>query len=352
MALSDIIGRFISSPAELSTDFQILPQNTDNPERQKTAFKEYEHYFLVQINEMYLSKGRQWFNKIMPMVYTSVDFNYGKDKIESPFIVGQNLLRTQIKDLAKDMIFRDTNIAGWHPYAGSKLAITILLCKTTTENYLLRTLNVIEKVSGLFSANVMAMLKQITNVSKVVVDGLNTLFESKEVEGLACFRREFDSTTSGGFYPGYYVLLDKTIPESEKAKFYVKGNRLYYGDSMNTAIPYRDGDYVLFDIEQTETRGDYKTFPFYDFHNKALELASKKPVDDKKKEEIADELSAMLLAMLQSPEMIESHALKISDESYVKVKAIADRNYKMGVAAPQSGVNEAVVSMRSKIRSL
>ena len=355
MKLSDIISNLIASPSQLPTDFYIKPENTDNPQRLSTPFKENEHYFMVQINEMFLSNGRQWFNKIMPLVYTTTEFKYKgvDDKLETPFVVGPALLRTQIKEKAKDMIFRDTAVAGWHPYRGDKLAFTILLCKTTTDNLLLHTLGVIEKVSGVFSANVSAFVSRFVDISKIVVDGLNGLLNSNEIEGLACLRREFDSTKSGGFYPGYYLLLDKTIDESEKNKFFVKDNRLFYGDNLNSSTPYRDEDYVLISIEQTKTRGDYTNFAFYKMYDTALEMSSKRPLDDDKKQLISNQLLAMTAAMMQSPDMIESHAMAIGDAAYEKIKSLVDKNYKLGEAPLQAGkTNEFWMRMSEKIKKL
>ena len=352
MGLADIIQNFASSPNLPPTDFYISPENTDMSGRLKTPFKDSEHYFLVQINEMYLSKKRQWFNKIMPMVYTSVGFTYGNTAIEVPYLVGPSLLRTQIKDLARDMIFRDTAVAGWYPYTGGKFTLTVLLCQTTTNNYLLQTLNVVEKISGLFSTNISSLVKSISGISKVVVDGFNELANSKDIQGLACFRQEFDAARLNGFMPGYYLLVDKPLSEAEKNNFFVKKNRLFYGNGFDDAQPYRDGDYVLFSLEQTDKRSDYKSFAFYDHYNKALEMASKKPVDDDKKADIADELSAMLLGMLQSPDMLEKNSIEISDDSYEKVKTIVDRNYKMGVAEKEEPGSKVVIEMKRKIREL
>jgi len=213
-------------------------------------------------------------------------------------------------------------------------------------------LNVVEKISGLFSTNISSLVKSISGISKVVVDGFNELANSKDIQGLACFRQEFDAARLNGFMPGYYLLVDKPLSEAEKNNFFVKKNRLFYGNGFDDAQPYRDGDYVLFSLEQTDKRSDYKSFAFYDHYNKALEMASKKPVDDDKKADIADELSAMLLGMLQSPDMLEKNSIEISDDSYEKVKTIVDRNYKMGVAEKEEPGSKVVIEMKRKIREL
>jgi len=355
MGLSDIISRLSSSASQPPSDFFIKPENTDNPQRLATPFKSNEHYFMLQINEMFLSQDRQWFNKIMPLVYTSTEFKYKgiEDKITTPFVVGPSLLSTQIKDHARDMIFRDTSVAGWHPYRGEKIAFTVLLCKTTTDNLLLNTLGIIEKVSGIFSANVSALVSKVVDISKVVVDGLNGIFNSKDVEGLALLRREFDSTKSGGFYPGYYLLLNKTIDENEQQKFFVKDNRLYYGNDLNTSKPYREEDYVLISIEQSKTRNDYSSFPFYKMYDTALEMASKRPLDDEKKDEISNQLLAMTAAMSQSPDMVEEQAMAVGDESYEKIKRLVTKNYKLGGAPAAQGANSEFWNrMSQKIKAL
>ena len=207
-------------------------------------------------------------------------------------------------------------------------------------------------MSNIFSANVSAFVAKFTDISKIVVDGLNGLMNSNEIEGLACLRREFDSTKSGGFYPGYYLLLDKTINENEKNNFFVKDSRLFYGDSLSNSNPYRDEDYVLISIEQTKTRGDYANFAFYKMYDQALEMASKKPLDDEKKDLISNQLLAMTAAMMQSPDMIERHAMAIGDEAYEKIKLLVNKNYKLGGGPVNLKTNEFWQQLSMKIKSL
>jgi hypothetical protein len=355
MGLIDIIRGLASSSSQPPTDFYIKPENTDNPSRLATPFKQYQHYFMVQINEMYLSEDRQWFRKIMPLVYTSTEFKYrGMDEpLETPFVVGPALLGAQIKDKARDMVFRDTTVAGWHPYRGGRVALTVLLCKTTTENLLLHALGVIEKVSGLFGTNVSAFLTGFVNVSKIVSDSLDGLLNSKDIEGLACLRREFESTSSSGFYPGYYLLFDKTLDEKEKDRFFVKGNRLYYGDSLNTSKPYRDNDYVLINIDQTESRGDYQNLPFYKIYDQAIEMAAKRPMDDDRKEAINNLLLGMTATMMQSPDLVEGQADAIGNEAADKIRELVNKKYKLGEAPAQGEeISEVWLRLNRKIKAI
>jgi hypothetical protein len=353
MDISKFIRNIVSSPSNPPTDFYVPNENIEPPPIEQAPFLEGEHYFMVRINEMYLSTKRSWFYEYMPLVYTSAEFTYDAKQVETPFVVGKNLLQGQIKDLSRDMLFRDTCVAGWHPYAGGKLQFTILLAKVRTNDYLQRTLNFVEKMSGLFNANVSAMLASAINISKIVTDGINELVDSESIEGLACFRREFDGDSSIGFYPGSYLLLEESISEEEKKKFYVKENKLYHGSNSNNAQPYRRGDYVLFSIEQNPKRSDYKSFPFYRHFQEAEKMASKRPMNDYRKEEIQNLLLSILVEMKQSPDLTGAHAEILNKEFYNKIEKMTKENYKLGEAmGTPDKTNTYWDTMSAKIRNL
>ena len=332
MNFREFIGGLISSPADTPSAFQVQPESLIKQKQFATPFKAYEHYFLVEITEMYLTDKTKWFKEYTPVVYTTTAFQYGKDPVETPFIVGPALLQANMKELGGNLLLRNTTIAGWHPYAGGKITLTILLCKAVTTDYIDRTFRAIEKISGVFGPASAATLGKAISMSKVIVEGVNELIDSKGIDGLALFRKDFDSQKADGFYPGYYLLMDKKINEADRSKFFVKNDQLFWKDSAGTEKKYEDSNYVLFSIQQSTDREDYKKFPFFQYYERAQEMAVKKPLSDEKVQEIQDQLSALYIAMLQSPDLTESHANLLMDNLYGKVKKIKDGEYKLAAA--------------------
>ena len=353
MNLKDFIGGLISSPADNPTAFPVQPESQAKQKQFSTPFKEYEHYFVVEINEMFLSEKVKWFREYTPVVYTTTCFQYGKTTVETPFVVGPTLLQAQMKDLAKDLLLRNTTIAGWHPYAGGTITLTILLCKAVADDYINRTFRAIEKISGVFGPASIAAMGSAINMSRVIVEGVNELVDSKGIEGIALFRKDFDPNKSEGFYPGYYLLLDKMIGEEEQKNFIVRDDQLFYIENGKT-VPYRQTNYVLFSIQQHEARTDYEKFPFFQYFERAEEMAARKPLSDAKIQEIQDQLSALYIAMLQSPDLTESHANLLMDSFVSKVQKIKDRNFtlKEAVRMSEDAKNGYTREMSNRIRAI
>ncbi len=330
MGLKDLFKSWASSPAVLPHLKRIPNNNTDDPESLDGLFEPQQHYFTVRVNEMFLSDKRKWFKEIEPMVFCLTTYIYGDQEIDNPFIVGRNLLQTKLQNDAEGMVFNDTRVAGIHPYAGGRLVVSIALCQAVTKDYLTNSLEFIEKISGVFSANITSLIGNYLKIANVVIDGIDGLLDTKAVQPLFGFRLEFDKDANDRFAPAYYVMLDKSGEEWDATKFFVKENRLHYGNDVATAIPFRQDEYVLFSVTKSDERGDIKLLPVYQSYKKILDELKVKEVSQEHKDKIKDMLRVLNIEMQSSPDLTEGQAQKLIDKYIEDVSKMIDPKFNFG----------------------
>ena len=333
MGLKDLFKSFAGSPAVLPHLKRIHNVNTDNPQSLEGVFEPQQHYFTVRVNEMFLSDKRKWLKEIEPMVFCLTSYIYGEQEIDNPFIVGRNLLETKIQNVPEGMVFNDTRVAGIHPYAGGRLVVSMALCQATTKDYLADSLEFIEKISGVFSENITSLIGNYLKIANVVIDGIDKLLDSKAVQPLFGFRFELDQDANDHFAPGYFVMLDKSNTQWYENKFFVKGNRLFYGDDAATATPFRKEEYVLFSITKSDERGDIKLLPVYQSYKKILEELKVKEVSQEKKDKIKDMLRVLNIELRMSPDLTETHAKKLMEKYIDEVSKLIEPKFNFSAAA-------------------
>jgi hypothetical protein len=316
MSLGDLISRCSKiwddvrqSPAIQPTRHAILPDHLDKPLGE--SFKFDQHYFLVSVNESYLTYSRQWGTTYVPMVLVITEFQYNGNRTAVPFTIGPSLIEgdKSIKVPDTGMIFSNTRVAGIHPYTGDRIALTVILYRLTRTKYVDKLLQIAENAAGAldFSTALSGYLK-IANVLMDVVEAL--LGDAGQTEPLVGLRSEFDPDRGMAFEPGYFVLINK--PGVEQHKLWVQEDKLLYGDSAETAQPYRDADYVLYSIGQTTERSDYKSLPFYQVWKQAIAESISRSAD--KWENALKNWTVLYQTMSLSPDLIPSQVEALADE--------------------------------------
>ena len=332
MALKDLFKSWAGSPAVLPNLIRIPNANTDNQQGLEGVFEPRQHYFTVRVNEMFLSQRRKWFKEIEPMVVCLTSYIYGEQEIDNPFIVGRNLIDTKMKSVSDGMVFQDTRVAGIHPFAGGRLIVSIALCQSETKDYLADSLEFIEKVSGVFSESITSLIGSYIKIANVVIGGIDKLLDSNAVKPLFGFRMEFDQDANDHFAPGYYVMVDKSDTKWEAGKFFVKANRLLYGNDAASAKEFRDDEYVLFSITKSEERNDEKLLPVYQSYKKILEVLKADEVTQDMKDKVKEMLRVLNIEMRSSPDLTEGHAKKLIAKYIQDVGEMIEPKFNFGAA--------------------
>lgn len=288
-SFKEFFNNLSASKTQLQAKFRIDNRNTDIASQLSKPFKADENYFAIWVNEMFLYKDREWLNGYEPIVFAFTNFQYGTQKnMETPFVVGRTLIADKKINIPEGILFQNTQIAGVHPYAGDKLTIYMVLSKYRSEDYLEKSLRFIEKIAGVFSENVRAILERVSGIATVLKEGIESFHDSPDVIPVLGSREELSSQVKD-IMPGYFVMINRPENEVSQADFFVKDDKLYYGNSLKDCQPYRESDYVLYSLVNIPSRQDEKTLSFYPQY---LELKSdaseviyiKDDSDDKDKE--------------------------------------------------------------------
>ncbi len=292
-------------PARIAIPYSQTDKSAGEP------FQPDRYYFQVRVNEMYLQYGREWFSTYLPLVMFTSEFTYNRQRESVPFVVGPELVEkngTKLPD--NSMVFTNTRVAGLHPYRGGRLTVTAVLYRSKRTDYIRNLLRVVENAANLLDFS--TSLGVYTKIASVVLDGLEALFDVGDTDPIMGWRQEFDPDAGDALLPGYFALINKPETAVDAAKLWVKDNQLCYGDSLSAAKPYRDADYVLFSLAQTDERSDVEMLPFQSLWDR-VEQAALEPSDDHWKSAKANMLS-LFQTLTASPDLTARHAKKLADD--------------------------------------
>jgi hypothetical protein len=293
----------------------------DGPGWPGELFAPERHYFQVRVNELHLAANRQWFTVYDPMVFIVSEFDYEGKRVEVPYIVGPGLMEKYGIKTPTGMVFEDIRVAGLHPYRGGRLTLSVVLCQVKRAQYLREILQIAESAASAldFSTALGIYLK----VADVVLDGVEALTGSANTQPLAGIRREIDPDAGDPLRPAFFLLADVAPQQTDSARLFVRDGRLVEGDDVDRATPFRGASYVLFSITQTPTRGDVASLPFYPLWQ-AVEKEAAQSGDENWKSAKANMVSLML-SMLQSPDLTDTHADQLATEYEERMKALHAR---------------------------
>ncbi len=166
----------------------------------------------------------------------------------------------------------NTPVSGLHPYVGSDVVLIVILYRAKHADHLRDLLNIVEKVVGAFDPST-ALLSYLS-IFDVILDGLGAILGGDdETEPVVAVRHNIG--VGDKFKPGYYALINAPETTIDQERLWMRDNRLCLGDSMETAEPYREHDFVLFNIVQTDEREDVPKLPFFPLWRETQGLATR-----------------------------------------------------------------------------
>jgi hypothetical protein len=357
MGLKNFLKSLSSTPTKQPNVFRIKSNQTDHPEEVSGLIEPQQHYFYVTVNEMFLSAQRKWFIAVEPMVICLTKYNYGASTVDNPFVVGRSLIQSNIQNIPQGMLFYDTRVAGLHPFSGGTFSFAVVLCQAEVKNYLANSLEFIQKVSGVFSKSITLLVGKYIEIANVIITGIDNLLNSGELQPLFGIMQGFDSDSNAGLTPGYFLMMDKAAQNIDESKFFVKENRLHYGNDIDSAKlfykseGFRDNDYVLYSIKKADDRDDIKLLPIYQSYNKILEELKVNEVSNDQKTKIKNMLRVLNIEMRQSPDLTESHAIKLMNKFSEDVGKMIEPKFNWG-AAPKTAATDAWTKLDEKIMAL
>jgi len=301
-------------------------------------FTKDQHYFQVMINEMYLTEQRRGLVNVDPLVYTVCEFSYKKKTQIVPFLVGPSMLKEKgVPDqYSQGIIIRNTSVSGLHPYRGEGLTLAIVLLEAR-QNALRPLLSVIERISG--ALNFSPALAPYMSVAGVLMEGFEAFFNAGGVEPLVGLRDSYGPNYNIPFQPGYYALID--APGIDEGKLWVKKNQLMIGDSLKSAGPFRQADFVLYSFigPEENKRDDLDKLPFSETWDKVRDEAAS-PVDDPDYKNALVQMGALYRYLVSSPDLTEDHADELAENWFARMDAIHKKAKMFGLQAGEEEMSD------------
>lgn len=321
-ALERIWNRISQSEAQLPTRIAIPREQVDSGKTMGGPFARDEHYFQVEVNEMFLTYKREWFSSYDPVVLIISEFTYAKEHRSVPFVVGPNLIKASVdsgKKLPNGMLFTNTRVAGVHPYRGDGLTISVVLYRLRVEDHLRKLMKVVETAAGALSFG--TALGAYLKVGDVILDGIDSLFDLGAIDPIVGHRQQFKQ----GFEPRYFALID--MPENQAAnyKFWVRSDQLVVGATLENAEPFRAADYVLYSIGQLDERDDLDLLPVYPLWEKVEREAKVSDPDGNYWTNAKIHMSTFAQAMAASPDLTSVQADKLEEEYIARMEVLHKR---------------------------
>lgn len=234
-------------------------------------------YWQLRIGELFLHDPVGWRNTYDPLVVVISEFDYDGARHAVPKLVGPGLLgKMDVASEPLGMIYKDTRVAGLHPYLGGRLNVSLVLCRAKRSDVARALIPVLESAGA--ALDVAAEIAPYLRIGSVLLDGVDRLRGSQDVESLCGHRRELDP--DAGDHVGPLELIVAGAPDGghvalEGGKIVAahRGHRVDATRLMSAAdqlcylwddglcYPYRASSFVVAELLASDARGDLTLLP-------------------------------------------------------------------------------------------
>jgi hypothetical protein len=332
MALSQFFNnlweKVRQAPTFVPTYIEFPGEKTDGTESLPKEFDDKKHYFMISVTEMFLSYQRLWHQNFSPMVFSVCNFKYDGKTIEIPYVIGPSHLKKFEQRLPKGMLFMNTPIVGIYPWRGGNVSLSLILCSVKEVNNIEKVLNIIEEVSN--SLDFSAGIESYTKVGRVVLKGFDSLLGFEQTNPLLGLNNNFGQAAGNPFRPGYFALI--RADGLDKNKFWVKNKQLCYGDSLATAQPYRDDDFILFNIGISESRKDLESLDFYNDYKRIYNYI--KENEEISSSKLEKRMVQLAVTIQMSPDLTYTQANRIWNEKAEEINSFMEKLSKLDGESP------------------
>jgi hypothetical protein len=330
-----------------------LPRVERIPGAKVERIRKNADYFGIHVRELFLAETGRWWTEYEPMVFVSTEYSYGGNWVVVPFVVGPSLIKSEGMTSPKGMLFHDTQVAGWAPFRGGKVALTVMLYRVKKQDYAHKLLGVLESLSAAidFGADVDSYLK----VVRPIMDGVNALLDLGDTEPLVGERIEFDSEQDEGFNTGDVAIVNNSSYPRAGEEFRVRSRRLHYGKVGEAEqSEFRECDFVLYSISRTSVRDDVDALSFGKQKDDAVRAAmGPAPEDwDRAKAQLLALYRAMVLSADLVPEQISQLFAEYKAEVVKRHEDVLEISETLSVNRPSGSVNETQSELQKLTASI
>jgi hypothetical protein len=142
------------------------------------------HYFGLTLNELWLSKGREWWSTFDPLVHVAMTFDYGSEAVTLSKLIGPSALKGKLlpeaSELPHGFVMRDIGVAPAHPFRGGPVDVTVVLYKVKRTDFAKKALALAEGLAAAFGGA--AQIGPLLKLGGVVADTINALLQIGDSE--------------------------------------------------------------------------------------------------------------------------------------------------------------------------
>lgn len=299
-------------------------------------------YLLVILNQLFLADSRRWFTEIEPVVFASSEFIYNGVSRTDPVVIGPS----PDNKLPAGTVLRNMPVFGPHPYVGGAFTFTFVLSRLPVGNVARDILQLVEAVSTTLTPAL--GVATYARMGSVLVNGFERLLELDGIKPLLGLQESVNPDAGQPFDAGRWALIDEDDPRPEQ--FWVVDDTLMRGQTREVAKPYRDADFILYQIARPPDgrRGDVEVLPIQTLWKSALEAASKADAWAEAKANFA----AMISAVAVSPDLTWDHGQQLIAERREQLVALRDVALKTATLSQGDGSDSLVQSQIANVLEL
>lgn len=337
--IQDLWNSAKTGRAKTRARFQINRDHVQSHEQLGPPFEKEKYYFQIIINEMFLANSREWWTYYDPMAFIVSSYIYDKKLETQPTVVGPDILKQFEQEVPFGMIYQDTPVTSLNPYQGGALTLTVIFNKIQRQNNADTLLRVVESVSSVISPTLLS--SAYTKMAETVIDGVETILGLSQTQPILGYRISINPDIHQKLEPTYFALIDMDEGDVSPEQFWVRDNRLYYGDQADDAEPYRENDFILFSIAQGDKRTDERTLPFYPIWETAQELAARPELHYWN--EAKANFNTLKRRLLNSPDLTKPDSTRLRTEYLQELmtrrsEAVDEGNLSAGQGLPQEEI--------------
>ena len=242
-------------------------------------------------------------------------------------MIGPALFQQFSKDVDDGIIIRNAPVTALHPYQGGALTLTVIFSKVEKQDNADKVLDVLENFADI--ANPLAPAIPFSSYLKIagsVMNGMRVLINLPKTQPILAYQDTINPQINHTLEPLHFALIDTPgLSDSEKAKFRVKNGQLYFGDTEQSALPYRKSDFILLEIAQGSQRTDERTLAFYPLWEQTRRLGLQAGKQDGFWAEAKSHFNTLTVAINESPDLTKPDVQRFTTSFLDEMKAIRQR---------------------------
>jgi hypothetical protein len=253
------LGNLVHSDAEHKTQLRIEDDQILVDSHPGLSPVAEEHYLRIWLSEMFLREDGSWFAKRYPLTYSLVELTAAGKTTEFANVSGRNRLDIKQTDLGRSLLYHYP-LTPLLPFRGGTVTINCGLVSMVASNLVTSFAGVVSEFAGkLGGAPVAAAADMAASIARSVQDLLGA--------GDAVSKLYYhDVFTAGGggasLVSGHLFLSEKPEGEVDGARLWVTADGVRQGERGGPFRPLPPQDYLLFQIECTAERDDYRSFDY------------------------------------------------------------------------------------------